>query len=756
MASLTNNKKPKTKSITNKNNHNNNNNTNNNPFSLHREGDDGITRRNPFPIIYEFVDNDNNEIYNNNSTVNNNGLQNQQQITHDDYYDTENPTLRNNNIKQEVEVITTPFQSNIIDKRTSNDIFYNHNLLSTTALTIARDIDGGRITKPLSQYNANLNNSNKRSSIASGSGGISNSSSSNIFQKTYRYGSKSISRSEFSKEMLGDSMIDGQIDPTKNVDNTEKDNDIDTNENYFIKTIKRTVLYPLYTYYNKYLASSTSNTYHQFHQQILLLTIVTILLYLSSPTLLEPYLSKPPEWSWTNVNDRHLDGRTCAMNYFIEKQAPDEYDPDYKEIVIDHSTSSKNAADKSKKKEKNNEKDDKGKNEQKKKFKKIKKKLKPAEIAPGGTYRTKGQVHVIGRFISSVADSFRSNITVHQHLIFAGVRDSGHLAEKAMIYWPPRGPHKTVVHVIAADEDDMNNKTNIEDDGNNDNDNNDPLQYEYLHEIENRFRSNGQVLIYDKHGIAGNVLENRDGEDDDDYNAAEDDEIRDIAKHIKTTDNLGNTMDISSIIRPFQDQYYLEEHPLVIPYLHVDGVKMEHQLEVLSSTIPLLQSRTIVAVGIEHAPDTDAFTLMSFFKNVGYKTFFLGSRQVARIDHLCQEILNDVLTHPSITPPEPSTLRMILNKLGMMELPVVDWKKLHDDAFGTQLMKNSNNTNTNHMPNRNVMSRRSYPPFFIALPAGLGNKEAMQIQHMYDLFGGYDSGGGQVKTANDRKAPGKK
>ena len=26
---------------------------------------------------------------------------------------------------------------------------------------------------------------------------------------------------------------------------------------------------------------------------------------------------------------------------------------------------------------------------------------------------------------------------------------------------------------------------------------------------------------------------------------------------------------------------------------------------------------------------------------------------------------------------------------------------------------------------------------------------------MYDLFGGYGGGGGQVKTANDRKAPGK-
>merc|ERR1712084_182141 len=117
---------------------------------------------------------------------------------------------------------------------------------------------------------------------------------------------------------------------------------------------------------------STSNTYHQLHQQILLLTLVTVLLYLSSPTLLEPYLSKPPEWSWTNVNDRRLDGRTCAMNYFIEKQAPDEYDPDYKEITIDDSTSS--SKDKKKDKKDKKDKKEKGKDKKKKKSTKIKKK----------------------------------------------------------------------------------------------------------------------------------------------------------------------------------------------------------------------------------------------------------------------------------------------------------------------------------------------------------------------------------------------
>ena len=46
-----------------------------------------------------------------------------------------------------------------------------------------------------------------------------------------------------------------------------------------------------------------------------------------------------------------------------------------------------------------------------------------------------------------------------------------------------------------------------------------------------------------------------------------------------------------------------------------------------------------------------------------------------------------------------------------------------------------------------------FPAFFVALPKGRHSKEEMTIQHMYDLFGG---GGGQVATANDRKAPGKK
>ena len=38
---------------------------------------------------------------------------------------------------------------------------------------------------------------------------------------------------------------------------------------------------------------------------------------------------------------------------------------------------------------------------------------------------------------------------------------------------------------------------------------------------------------------------------------------------------------------------------------------------------------------------------------------------------------------------------------------------------------------------------------------GLDHGMQVNQQHMYDLFGGYGGGGGQIKTANDRKAPGK-
>jgi hypothetical protein len=103
--------------------------------------------------------------------------------------------------------------------------------------------------------------------------------------------------------------------------------------------------------------------------------------------------------------------------------------------------------------------------------------------------------------------------------------------------------------------------------------------------------------------------------------------------------------------------------------------------------------------------------LVDFFKALKYKIFMLGLRQLARIDNLCPETLENLLDHPHIS---------------------------HHDGihlFGEK--------------------QTISPPFFVAMPAGRHGEAEMTIQHMYDLFSGL-GGGGQVKTANDRKAPGKK
>ena len=117
----------------------------------------------------------------------------------------------------------------------------------------------------------------------------------------------------------------------------------------------------------------------------------------------------------------------------------------------------------------------------------------PPPATVEGTYRTEGQVLVITRFLEAVADSFRSNINVRQHVIFAGCRDSGHLAELATARWPPRGSHRTQFHVIADDlaPDDSERA----------------LGYGTLDGIEERFRNfrgSEHVHLYDREGnVAG-------------------------------------------------------------------------------------------------------------------------------------------------------------------------------------------------------------------------------------------------------------
>ena len=99
------------------------------------------------------------------------------------------------------------------------------------------------------------------------------------------------------------------------------------------------------------------------------------------------------------------------------------------------------------------------------------------------------------------------------------------------------------------------------------------------------------------------------------------------------------------------------------------------------------------------------------------------------------KVLNDVLDHPSVSLPKGGWFRRLFIRLGLVS---------------KEELRISGNKESPEGP-----KRRETPPFFVAMPRGRRNKEEMTIQHMYDLFGGYGGGGGQIKTANDRKAPGK-
>lgn len=456
--------------------------------------------------------------------------------------------------------------------------------------------------------------------------------------------------------------------------------------------------------------------------RILRLFLLIPLLIFASRRLFPPLadrVTRPKPWNWSAgvalpgqklFAQRNLAGRNCVMNYFIEKQPPDEYDPDFQEI-------------------KPGEKNKDG----------TPKLPQPVKIIEG-SYRTKGQMHIISRFVEAVADSFRSNTGIRQHIIFTEVRDSGHLAYEAMRHWPPRGKHRTTVHVVSSDE------LPTDKDGRNAAK---ALGYGSLEDIEERFKgNNGRARIYDRDGnIAG--LSDVDADVDDDEVLDEMEiEVPDqetMAYRMKGERKLqfrtnGTLPDGTRpypnlrALLPFEEEDD-GEGEIVVPYLHVDGSSMANQLLVLESARSLLEEKIVVAVGIEHAPDMDVRKLIEFFEGVRYKTFFLGARQIARIDNLCDEVLDDVLDHPSLKQ-TGSVVRRFFIRLGLIskeELRISGEKK---DPEGPKI--------------------RETPPFFVAMPRGRRSKEEMTIQHMYDLFGGYGGGGGQIKTANDRKAPGAK
>lgn len=543
------------------------------------------------------------------------------------------------------------------------------------------------------------NNSNgeetNRSSVALGASSIAKSANENgrlAAYNSYRHGTRSIARSRLSSSQDVGSRNELQhpvLSRTPQIDSAPD------------ATLTQTVVSGLFKRGQKLIndlngASELSIK----RQRLLLLVPVLIIVCLSAPSMLE-VLSDPEEWQWNP--DRRLDSRQCVMNLFIERQPPDEYNPDY---VDPKKLSGQQGKGQSKKQ-----------------------KQPPPEIADD-TYRSKGQMKVVTRLIEAVADSFRSNTTVQQHLLFTGTRDGGQLAEIAMKHWPPRGTRRTQLHIIAADHEAVGpvslsrlnmNVTNIPA-------GEDPLKYGYLDAIEERFNGKERVHIYDRSGIAGVMA------DDDDDDAEE--LLWSSRRNLQVTQN---TSDIGSLDREssttdiaeyplIEELISFEEGSQIVPYMHVDGESMANQMEILESARSLLEDNTIVVVGIEHSPDMDVYALLDFFNSVTYKTFFLGSRQIARIDHLCPEILDEIIRHPSITVPKPTMVNRLLKMFG------TEYHGVDDD--GTQVQK--------------------YPPFFVAMPRGRLNREEMTIQHMYDLFGGYGGGGGQIKTANDRKAPGKK
>lgn len=449
--------------------------------------------------------------------------------------------------------------------------------------------------------------------------------------------------------------------------------------------------------------------------------LVPLLVFASRRALpsLADRITRPKSWRWSagvalpgqTVASRNLAGRNCVMNYFIEKQPPDEYDPDFVEI---------------KPGEKNKDGTP---------------KTRPPVKIIDGTYRTKGQVHVISRFIEAVADSFRSNTGIRQHIMFSEVRDSGHLAYESMRHWPPRGKHRTSVHVIASDElpRDPSARNAAK-----------ALGYGALEDIEERFKGSDKARIYDRDGnIAGLADISEDMDDDEVLEGMEidvpDRETLDLRMKSGKNRRRGstNTTLLPDGTRPYPNLRALlpfeeeedGEGEIVVPYLHVDGSSMTNQMLVLEAARSLLEENTVVSVGVEHSPDMDVRALIEFFTQVRYKTFFLGARQVARIDNLCDEVLDDVLDHPSVSPPQGNLFRRFFIRLGLLSKEELRISGDEDSPEGPK--------------------RRETPPFFVAMPRGRRSKEEMTIQHMYDLFGGYGGGGGQIKTANDRKAPGK-
>ena len=324
------------------------------------------------------------------------------------------------------------------------------------------------------------------------------------------------------------------------------------------------------------------------------------------------------------------------------------------------------------------------------------------------SYRTQEQIDTMSRFIGCVADSFRSHIHVEQAIVFAHVRDGGQLAQEALLHWPHRGEYSTQLHVMvatdAATSGTTNNKmTSL------DNTRHDDNQYDLtVQELKQRFQHSGDTIhLYDGNRNTIDVQDDEVDTDDDEQQPPLVQVSQD--RHRRRLSTVETPPSLISLLIPDADD------PPIIPYFHIDG-KWKEQLVLLQQVKPLLEDHTIVVITMEHAPDINITEMVQFYSDLNYKTFMLGMRQLTRIDNLCPEVLENALEHPNMATTSHET-----NLLSF-----------HHSSKGAFV-----------------------PPFFVAMPKGRHAKEEMTIQHMYDLFSGF-GGGGQVKTANDRKAPTKR
>ena len=401
------------------------------------------------------------------------------------------------------------------------------------------------------------------------------------------------------------------------------------------------------------------------------------------PCLLLALLYITPQFfQWHPLSHRHLKGRTCVMNLFVDKMEPNEFHPDLDSHHHHHKNNNHpkhthhidTAVD-----------------------------VTFTSSVSKSSYRTQKQIDIMSRFIGCVADSFRSHIHVEQAIVFAHVRDGGQLAQEALLHWPHRGEYSTQLHVMAAvaDAGTTDKKTLLLND--NHHDNHDDLA---VQELKQRFQHSGDSIhVYDGNRNTIDVQDDEVDTDDDEQQPVKVSQDR----HRRQLSTVETPPSLLSLLIPDADD------PPIIPYFHIDG-KWKEQLMLLQQVKPLLEDHTIVVISMEHAPDINITEMVQFYTDLNYKTFMLGMRQLTRIDNLCPEVLENALEHPNMVTTSHETNMLLFHRLAK-------------DTFA--------------------------PPFFVAMPKGRHAKEEMTIQHMYDLFSGY-GGGGQVKTANDRKAPTKK